>query len=73
MTKTLIAIACLAFVTSACARIGAVRLEHPITGEVQQCGPYAGLTNITYLGAVELQRGCIEDFRAQGYERVSEP
>lgn len=73
MTKTLIAAAILALVTSACGRIDAVWLAHPATGEVVQCGPYAGLTGYTYPSTTLLMRGCIEDFRAQGYERVSEP
>ncbi len=73
MTKTLIAAVLLALMTSACGRIDQVYLKHPITGKVVQCGPYTGLNNVQYLGAVELQGQCVVDFRAQGFERVSGP
>ncbi len=64
------ALICVAFALAACARIEAVRLKHPETGHIVQCGPYTGLTDYTYSGAVISQRGCVEDYKDQGYVRV---
>ena len=55
---------------AACARVEAVRLQHPGTGDVVQYGPYVGLTGYTYSGGVVESRGCIEDYKQQGYKRV---
>ncbi len=59
-----------AFALAACARIEAVTLKHPETGHIVQCGPYTGLTGYTYSGAVMQQRGCVVDYKDQGYVRV---
>ena len=46
-----------------------VMLRHPRTGQTVQCGPYSW--NEMRTGNVtERERGCIEDFRRQGYERI---
>jgi hypothetical protein len=42
-----------------------VRLRHPQTGETVQCWPYHPVYEAT-------ERGCIEDYQRQGYERVME-
>ncbi len=57
-------------VLAACGRVDPVTLKHPETGESVQCGPYTGLTDRSYAGGVLQQRGCIEDYRAQGYKRI---
>lgn len=54
-------------------RINAVWLVHPATGEAVRCGPYTGLTQITYLGATDLMNNCVADYRAQGYDRAPGP
>jgi hypothetical protein len=63
----------LTLLVAACGQIDAVYLKHPTTGRVVQCGPYTGVTGYTHTGTVLQQRGCIEDYRAQGYERVPSP
>ncbi len=60
----------IAFALAACLRIEAVRLKHPETGHVVQCGPYTGMTEADFAGTVIIQRGCVRDFKEQGYVRV---
>ena len=43
----------------------AVHLRHSETGKTVKCGPYL-MTG----GVVARERGCIEDYQRQGYERV---
>lgn len=44
-------------------------LRHPQTGQTAVCGPYYAVG--TYAGpAMARERGCIEDFQRQGYERL---
>jgi hypothetical protein len=45
----------------------AVHLRHPETGKTVKCGPY--YVNVT---TVARERGCIEDYQRQGYQRVME-
>ena len=42
-----------------------MRLEHPGTGEVAVCKGGSGLS--TKVHALTEQRGCIEDYKEQGY------
>ena len=46
-----------------------VYLRHPETGETVKCGPYFGEPGSDHSARV-LQRGCIEDYERQGYERM---
>ena len=64
------ALIALTFALAACMRIEAVRLEHPETGRVVICGPYSGLTGYNFAATAAIQRGCVEDFKEQGYVRV---
>ena len=62
-------------------RVDAVYLQHADTGEIVRCGPYArvAIPLIDYTMPLFLEtllkerRGCIDDFRAQGYLRVERP
>ena len=58
-------------ILAACQIVETVYLRHPQTGRVAQCGPYQGVG--PQMGAVNVvqQRGCIEDYRVQGYVRVN--
>lgn len=66
-TAPLVAVA---FALAACLRIEAVRLKHPETGHVVQCGPYTGMTAADKAATVIIQRGCVQDFKEQGYVRI---
>jgi hypothetical protein len=44
-----------------------VRLRHPQTGQIAQCGPYGSYSSQT--AAKERER-CIVDYQEQGYQRV---
>ena len=55
----------------ACGTIDAVTLKHPVTGEIVQCGPHTGLGKSSFAATAALQRGCIEDFKEQGFQRVT--
>ena len=57
-------------VISACMKIDAVVLKHPETGEIVQCGPYSGLSGNNFAATALIQRGCIEDYKEQGYQRA---
>lgn len=46
-----------------------VRLRHPQTGEIAQCGPYGSYSSQT--AAKERDR-CIRDYQEQGYQRVTQ-
>ena len=48
----------------------AVQLRHVATGKTVQCGPYSAFSMSSRFSAVERERGCIQDFQRQGYERV---
>ncbi|HJR05099.1 MAG TPA: hypothetical protein VKA83_25880 [Methylomirabilota bacterium] len=43
-------------------------LKHP-DGKTVKCGPYAAYMWGQHGAAAERERGCIEDFKAQGYQR----
>jgi len=62
-------VALLLLLLSACTTLDPVLLKHPKTGEIAQCGPYE-YTGYTATARVMEQRGCIEDYQRQGYERV---
>ncbi len=49
-----------------------VRLQHPGTGQVVECGPYFQPTPFfpTVSGVYDRERDCIKDYQRQGYERV---
>jgi hypothetical protein len=47
-----------------------VHLRHPQTGKTVKCGPYSTTTREARFTAVEHERGCIQDYQRQGYERV---
>lgn len=49
-----------------------VYLKHAETGEVVECGPYAGVGGLAAVGAMR-ETKCIDDFRAQGYQRIAKP
>lgn len=61
-------------VLAGCATTTPVKLRHPQTGHVVQCGPYAvGRIGPEWAAvAVAQERGCIEDYQRQGYGRVPE-
>jgi hypothetical protein len=44
-------------------------LRHSETGETVKCGPYFGDPESDHSARI-LQRGCIEDYERQGYERI---
>jgi len=46
-----------------------VRLRHPQTGQIAQCGPYGSYSSQT--AAKERER-CISDYQEQGYQRVTQ-
>ena len=54
----------------ACGTLKDVRLQHPDTGKVVVCEGRGGLTTHGYALVLAEQRGCIEDFKAQGYQRI---
>lgn len=56
----------------ACNAVRPVHLQHPDTGELVECAGSHGAT-FTHPSRVLEQRGCIDDFMAQGYQRVAEP
>ena len=49
---------------------GAVQLRHVVTGKIVQCGPYNSFGVAAQMSAVERERGCIQDYQRQGYERM---
>ncbi len=69
LIKTAVLIS-IAFALAACLRIEAVRLKHPETGHIVYCGPYTGLNPDTFASSVIIQRGCVVDYKDQGYVRV---
>ena len=58
-------------VLAGCMSIDAVVLKHPETGEIVQCGPHSGLGRSAFAVTAQLQRGCIQDFKEQGFQRVT--
>lgn len=57
----------------ACQEIEAVYLRHPETKRVVECQSYRPLNIGTAQIRLVQQRGCIEDYQAQGYVRVPPP
>jgi hypothetical protein len=57
------------FMLTACST-DPVLLRHHVTGKTVQCGPYAAFTAAENLSAVDHERGCVQDYQRQGYERV---
>ena len=55
---------------AACATVKEVRLQHPDTGKIVVCEGKSGLNSRKYPTAVNEQRGCIQDFKEQGYARI---
>ena len=47
-----------------------VQLRHVVTGKVVTCGPYNSFGMAAQMSAVERERGCIQDYQRQGYERM---
>ena len=47
-----------------------VLLRHPVTGKTVQCGPYGATIAVQRIEALERERGCVQDYQRQGYERV---
>ena len=47
-----------------------VKLRHVVTGKVVTCGPYNSFGVASQMSAVERERGCIQDYQRQGYERM---
>ena len=46
-----------------------VRLRHPQTGEIAQCGPYGSYSSQT---AEKERERCIRDYQQKGYQRVTQ-
>jgi hypothetical protein len=53
-----------------CQTIEAVNLKHPTTGETVKCGPYSYAGAISQANYMNYQRGCIEDYQRQGFQRI---
>ena len=70
MIRTMALIALAFALAAGCMRIEAVTLKHPATGHMVTCGPYGGMSQIQFAATVIIQRGCIRDFKEQGYVRV---
>ena len=47
---------------------GGVVMQNPTTGQTVECGPYFR-GGIHAVAAVERERMCVQDFKAQGYVR----
>ena len=60
------------FLVAACGSVDDVHLRHPETGEIAICNGATGLNSADRRTMVIEQRGCIEDFKEQGFQRVSE-
>lgn len=60
---------CAMFLAAGCTTT-AVTLRHP-DGRVATCGPYDARP-INSSSSAQRERGCIEDFKQQGFVRVSE-
>ena len=48
----------------------AIHLRHVVTGKIVTCGPYNSFGVAAQMSAVERERGCIQDYQRQGYERL---
>lgn len=57
-------------IVAGCGTVDPVTLRHPETGKTVVCHGGGGLTANAAARRVVTQRGCIEDFRSQGYRRV---
>ena len=73
MGKILVAGVVVTLALAACQEIKAVYLRHPETKHVVECQSYRPLNIGTAQVRLAQQRGCIEDYRAQGYLRVPPP
>lgn len=49
-----------------------VLLRHSQTGKTVKCGPYWMAGGADKATAVQRERGCIQDYQRQGYDRVME-
>ncbi len=56
---------------AACSTIKDVRLQHPDTGKIAVCEGKSGVRSREYPTAVLEQRGCIQDYKEQGYVRIN--
>lgn len=71
-----IAICALAALLAGCVSSDTVYLRN-MSGEIAKCGPYS--VPYTVYAPISVQtldnqlRGCVEDYRRQGYERVAMP
>ena len=68
--KTLVLVLA-ALTLASCDTVSDVRLKDPATGEIAICQGKGGLSANRYAVTVAEQRGCIEDFKDQGYVRVN--
>ena len=52
---------------------GGVVMKHPVTGKTVECGRYAwASSSLLSLTLESRERDCINDFRLQGYQRVTD-
>ncbi len=56
---------------AACGTVKEVRLQHPDTSKIAVCEGKSGLNNPGYQTAVLEQRGCIQDYKEQGFVRIN--
>ena len=56
-----------------CSLTTPVYLAHPQTGATVQCGPYSAAGVGRALAASQHETQCIQDWKEQGYVRVSTP
>ena len=54
-----------------CGSTDPVYLRQAQTGMTATCGPYTVGPGPSWAAAAARERGCVEDYRHQGYERVS--
>ena len=59
------------FLLGACGSVEDVHLRHPETGETAVCTGGSNISSRNKQTKVIEQRGCIEDFKEQGYQRIS--
>lgn len=66
------ALAALVLLVGCGMRTDPVYLKHP-NGTVVQCGPYDTMIAGQAEASVIRERGCIEDYQRQGFQRVPRP
>jgi hypothetical protein len=54
---------------AACSSTVPVKMRHPKTGQVVQCGPY-DTSGMRHIAAAQHEAQCIQDYKEQGYVRV---